>query len=51
MNHIPNKIPIVTEVVDNIKVYKFVVYTKLWKCMCNKINEFKLNMVNLKISF
>jgi hypothetical protein len=29
MNHIPNKIPIVTDVVDNIKVYKFVVDTKL----------------------
>ena len=51
MNYEPNKIPIVTEVIDNIKVYKFVVDTKLWKFMCNEINEFKLNMVNIKISF
>ena len=51
MNYKPNKIPIVTEVIENIKVYKFVVDTKLWKCMCNEINEFKLNMVNIKNSF
>ena len=29
MNYKPNKIPIVTDVVDNIKLYKFVVDTKL----------------------
>ena len=51
MNYKPNKMPIVTEVVYNIKVYKFVVYVKLWKCICNEINEFKLNTVNIKISF
>ena len=40
MNYKPNKIPIVTDVVHNIKLYKFVVDTKLWKCMCNEINDF-----------